>query len=487
MKKLSLAFVFIYIAILGIETCCSAQSAKRLPALPNIVLILIYDMGYGDIVAQGGIDYSTPNIDKLAAAGMRFTNFYSAQPICTASRAGLLTGCYPNRIGLYGALGPQSTTGISDEEVSIPQMLKKKGYATGMIGKWHLGVTEKFLPLEHGFDEYFGLPYSNDMWPVDYDGKPITDPKNGRSKYPPLPLMEGNHEFQTIATLADQGTLTTQYTEHALAFIKEHKKQPFFLYLAHTMVHVPIAVSEKFRGKSKQGRFGDVMMEIDWSVGEVIQAIHENGLDKNTLIIFTSDNGPWLTFGNHAGSAGGLRGGKMTTFEGGQRKPSIMCWPGVVPAGQVCNKLASGIDILPTLAAITGDPLPPAKIDGVNIFPLLRGDTSSNPRDHFYYYYNKNSLQAIRQGSWKLVLPHKNESNENEIPGMNGWPGNIHIDSTGLALYDLRRDPCERYNVSEQNHDVVSRLLQIAEQAREDLGDDLTGRPGKNRRALSKL
>jgi arylsulfatase A-like enzyme len=472
MRKYFLATVFICVANFAMQTSSIAQHSNGVPALPNIVLILMDDMGYGDVNAYGSIGYATPNINKLVANGMRFTNFYSAQPICTASRAGLLTGCYPNRIGLVGALGPDSKVGISDQEVTIAQMLKKKGYATGIIGKWHLGVTEKFLPLQHGFDEYFGLPYSNDMWPVTYDGKPVTNPNDWRAKQPPLPLMDGNKIYRTIETLAGQASITTEYTEHAVSYIQRHKRQPFFLYLAHTMVHVPLAVSEKFKGKSKQGLFGDVMMEVDWSVGQVVKAIHDNGLDKNTLIIFTSDNGPWLTFGNHAGSAGGLREGKMTTFEGGQREPSIVCWPGVIPAGTICNKLACSIDILPTLSAITGAPLPTNKIDGVNIFSLMQGVPDANPRDHLYYYYDRNSLQAVRQESWKLVLPHRIESNENELPGKDGLPGKIHIDSTGLALYDLRRDPGERYNIKNQNPDIVTRLMQLVEEAREDLGEE---------------
>ncbi len=463
-----------------------AQKKKVVHASPNIVLIYMDDMGYGDVDAYGGINYSTPNIDKLAAKGMRFTNFYAAQPICSASRAAILTGCYPNRIGLYGALDPDSKIGLSDKEVTIAQMLKKKGYTTGIIGKWHLGEAKKFLPLQHGFDEYLGLPYSNDMWPVKFDGSPA-GPRDYRYQYPPLPLIDGNKVVRYIKTLDDQSMLTTLYTERAVSFIKKHKDHHFFLYFAHTMVHVPLAVSDKFKGKSKQGLFGDVMMEIDWSVGQVMKAIHDNGLDRNTLIIFTSDNGPWLTYGDHAGSAGGLREGKMTTFEGGQREPAIVCWPGVVSPGTVCNKLAANIDILPTLAAITGAPLPPDKIDGVNILSLFKGDVAANPRDHLFYYYGVNSLEAVREGSWKLILPHTFNSNEHELPGKNGWPGRIHKDSTGLALYDLRRDPGERFDVKEQNPEMVAKLMQLVEQAREDLGDDLTGRKGENRRPPGRL
>ncbi|GAA4315492.1 sulfatase [Compostibacter hankyongensis] len=443
------------------------------------------DMGYGDLDAYGGIGYTTPNIDKLAAEGMRFTNFYAAQPICSASRAAILTGCYPNRIGFSGALGPHSRIGISGKEVTIAGMLKKIGYATGIIGKWHLGDAKKFLPLQHGFDYYFGLPYSNDMWPVNYDGQPIkpADQAWGRKHTkPPLPLIEGNEVIRHITTLKDQSMLTTWYTEKAVQFINRHKTQPFFLYMAQSMVHVPIAVSDKFKGKSKQGLFGDVMMEIDWSVGQIMKTLKAGGLDKNTLVIFTSDNGPWLTFGNHAGSTGGLREGKATTWEGGQREPAIFRWPGIVPPGTVCNQLSCTIDILPTLAAITGAPLPPHKIDGINILPLLKDESRASPRDHLFFYFRKNSLEAVREGPWKLVLPHPYNSYEDELPGRDGFPGKMHPDSTGLALYDLRRDPGERYDVKDQHPEIIENMQHLVEAARADLGDDLTGRPGKNRR-----
>ncbi len=444
-------------------------------------------MGYGDVDAYGGINYTTPQIDKLAAQGMRFTNFYAAQPICTASRAGLLTGCYPNRLGFYGAFPPNSKIGISNQEETIADLLKKKGYSTAIIGKWHLGDSKKFLPLQHGFDEYFGLPYSNDMWPVNYDGKPYKDTSNKRAKHPPLPLIEGNTVIRHLNTLEDQSMLTTVYTDRALTFINRNKNKPFLLYLAHSMVHIPLAVSNKFKGKSKQGLFGDVMMEIDWSVGEVMKALKDNGIEENTIIIFTSDNGPSIRFGDHAGSAGGLREGKATTWEGGQREPTIIRWPSVISAGTVCNKLACNLDILPTLAAITGAPLPKKKIDGVNILPLLKGEVDANPRDQLLYYYNKNSLQAVRESNWKLVLPHFYESYKHELPGKDGWPGNRQTDSTGIALYDLRRDPGERYDVKSQNPEIVKKMQQLVEKAREDLGDDLTGRPGKNRRPIGKL
>lgn len=463
-----------------------AQKAAPLKkSLPNIVIILMDDMGYGDIGRTGANQYETPNIDRLAAQGMQFTWFYCPQAVSSASRAGLLTGCYPNRIGISGALMPWSEVGINPDETTIAEMLKTKGYYSGIIGKWHLGHHQKFLPLQNGFDEYFGLSYSNDMWPVDFDGVPIRlkDSANFKVKYPPLPLMEGNTKVGEVLTLQDQDKLTTLYTERAVKFIEKNKNRPFFLYIAQSMVHVPLGVSDKFRGKSPQGMFGDVMMEVDWSVGEVMKALERNGLEKNTLVIFTSDNGPWLNFGNHAGNTGGLREGKGTSWEGGQRVPCIMRWPGMIPAGTVCNKLASSIDILPTLAAITGAPLPDKKIDGVNILPLLLGDKEAFPRHEFLYYYQQNALEAVQIDYWKLILPHSGRTYRGFKPGSDGWPGPTGTEKIEtMQLYDLRRDPGEQYDVSQWYPEKVKELLELAERARADLGDDLTQRPGRGRR-----
>ncbi|GET28839.1 sulfatase [Prolixibacter sp. SD074] len=465
-------------------------SPKNLPAQnlptnskPNVVLIFVDDMGYGDLSCYGATQYKTPNLDGMAANGARFTNFYAAQAVCSASRAAILTGCYPNRIGIHGAFFPGSKTGLNPDEEIIPELLKKRGYRSEAIGKWHLGDAQKFLPLQQGFDEFLGLPYSNDMWPVNYDGTPVTQENHQRpGNYPPLPLIRGNKTIREIRNLDDMGQLTTLYTEEAVKFIRKNKDHPFFLYLAHSMPHVPIAVSDKFKGKSKQGLYGDVVMELDWSVGQILKTLEENNLSSNTLVIFTSDNGPWINFGNHAGSTGALREGKGTSFEGGQREPCIMKWPGVIPAGIVCNEMACTIDILPTLAQITGSPLPEKKIDGVNILPLMKGIPNANPRKFLYYYYQKNSLEAVREGSWKLVFPHQHRSYEGVLPGKDGYPGKTVNRETGLALYDMRRDPGERYDVQTLYPDTVQELEKVAEQAREDLGDDLTGAPGKNRR-----
>ncbi len=456
---------------------------------PNIVLIFMDDLGYGDLSCYGASLYKTPNLDRMAAQGIRFTNFLSAQAVCSASRAGILTGCYPNRVGFSGALGPNSSIGINAGEELIPELLSSKGYKNAIVGKWHLGDHHQFLPLQNGFQEYFGLPYSNDMWPVNYDGTPETLENHQRpGNYPPLPLIRGNEKIRMIETLEDQSQLTTLYTEYAIDFINRNKNDPFFLYLAHSMTHVPLAVSAKFKGKSKQGLFGDVMMEIDWSVGEIMKALEKNGLEKNTLVIFTSDNGPWLNFGNHAGSTGGLREGKGNSFEGGQREPCLMRWPGHIAAGTICNKLASTIDILPTLAAITNSPLPEKKIDGVNILPLLLGDENANPRETFLYYYRKNSLEAVRKGTWKLVFAHPGRTYIGFKPGFDGFPGPINGNfKFEEGLYDLRRDPGERYDVKEYYPEVVAELKKLADEARIDLGDDIQQMPGKNRREPGRI
>lgn len=461
------------------------KHAAKIPSDPNVILILMDDMGYGDIGRTGANKYETPNLNRLASQGMQFTWYYSPQAVSSASRAGLMTGCYPNRIGISGALMPWAKVGINSEETTIAEILKTKGYHTGIIGKWHLGHHKKFLPLQHGFDEYYGIPYSNDMWPVDFDGVPIhlKDTASGKMKYPVLPLIEGDEKTGEVRTLADQDKLTTEYTARAVRFIDSHRKDPFFLYIPHSMVHIPLGVSDKFRGKSRQGLYGDVMMEVDWSVGEILKALERNGIEKNTLIIFTSDNGPWLNFGDHAGTTGGLREGKGTSWEGGQRVPCIMKWPGVIQPGEICNRLASSIDILPTLAEITGASLPQLKIDGVSLLPLMLGNKQVTPRSEFLYYYQQNALEAVQIDYWKLVLPHNGRTYIGYKPGINGFPGPTGTERiTEPRLYDLRRDPGEWYDVSKWYPEKVKELQALAERARADLGDELTKSPGANRR-----
>ncbi|MDL2215171.1 sulfatase [Dysgonomonas sp. OttesenSCG-928-M03] len=441
--------------------------------LPNIVLINLDDVGYGDFSFNGAYGYTTPNIDQMAAEGMRFSHFLVGQPISGASRAGLLTGCYPNRVGFSGAPGPNSPYGIHSDEMTMGELLKQKGYSTAIYGKWHLGDAKQFLPLQNGFDEYYGLPYSNDMWPY--------HPQQGEVfNFPDLPTIDGN---TIIGYNTDQTKFTTDYTEHTVNFIKKNKNKPFFVYLAHSMPHVPLAVSDKFKGKSQQGLYGDVMMEIDWSVGEVLKTLRELGLEENTLIVLTSDNGPWTNYGNHAGSAGGLREAKATTFDGGNRVPCVMYWKGKIVAGTTCNKLASNIDLFPTFAEIAHAPLPKKKIDGVSLVPLIKGEKDANPRESFVYYFRQNDLEAVTDGMFKLVFPHQYVTYGAYVPGNDGQPGKlINNDVRKCELYDLRRDPGERYDVLAQYPEVAIKLMKIADTMREDLGDNLTRKKGTGRR-----
>lgn len=448
--------------------------------LPNVVLIFTDDQGYGDVGFQGGKGFQTPHLDGMAREGRRFTDFHVAQPVCSASRAALLTGCYPNRIGIPGALGPKSPIGIHERELTLAQMFKQKGYATGMAGKWHLGDQKPFLPTRRGFDEYFGVPYSNDMWPFHPEAKAGT--------YPPLPLMEGEEVIKQGLGHEDQEQLTTQYAERAVRFIERHKEDPFFFYLAPNMPHVPLHVSAKFKGKSERGLYGDVLMEIDWAVGEVLGALKRNGLEDQTLVIFTSDNGPWLAYGNHAGSAGPFREGKHTNFEGGHREPCVMRWPGHLPANTVCEEPMMTIDLMPTLAKLIGAELPAHQIDGKDVWPLLAGHPGArSPHEAYYFYYNRNDLQAVRSGDWKLLLAHRSRTMQGQPEGRDGIPGKYQPLEVAESLYHLRTDPSETRDVASQNPEILARLRRYAEQMREDLGDDLTGRPPRGARSAGKL
>lgn len=437
-------------------------------APPNIVLIFADDMGYGDLASYGG-KIATPNLDKLAKDGVRFTQFYSPQAVCSASRAALLTGCYPNRIGIQGALPPRARIALHKNETTLAELVKTRGYATAMYGKWHLGDHPSALPTKRGFDDYYGIPYSNDMWPQ--------HPTNGKD-YPPLPMYEDD---QVVELMPDQTKLTTDYTTRSVQFIEQNRDKPFFLYLAHAMPHVPLYVSDKFKGKSGHGLYGDVIQEIDWSVGEIVKTLDRLKLAENTLVIFTSDNGPWLLYGNHAGSSGPLREGKATEFEGGVRVPCIMRWPGKIKAGQECHEMALHMDIFPTIAKLTGAKDPVTRyIDGKNIWPLMRGEKNAQtPHDAMYYYWIQ-QLHAVRSGDWKLHLPH--DYPKPTPPGSDARPGKYTTLKTGLELYNLRDDQSESNNVAAQNPAVVLRLMQIVEDAREDLGDSLTKREGKNLR-----
>ena len=456
-----------FLVLLTLVFALNAQAQNR---PPNIVVIFIDDMGYADIGPFGAKGYATPHLDRMAREGRKFTDFYVTQAVCSASRAGLLTGCYNVRVGILGALGPKATHGINASEVTLAEICKQKGYATACYGKWHLGHHKKFLPMQHGFDDYFGLPYSNDMWP--YHPGVLHLPMEQRlKKWAHLPLIDGNSVINPKVTGKDQEQLTTQYTERAVQFIEKNKNNPFFLYLPHSMVHVPLYVSEKFKGKSKAGLFGDVMMEVDWSVGQILDTLRKHKLDKNTLVIFTADNGPWLSYGDHAGSAAPLREGKGTMFDGGCRESTLMWWPGTVPAGSVCKTPAMTIDILPTVAKLIGTKLPKHKIDGKSIVNLIKGTSNESPQEAYYFYYGK-QLQAIRMGKWKLHFPHGYRTMAGKPGGKGGIPTKYSQTKIGLALFDLDKDIGETTDVKDTHPRIVAKMQKLGEAMRTELGDN---------------
>jgi arylsulfatase A len=416
----------------------ASASAFGAAKSPNVVLIFADDMGYGDLGCYGS-KIRTPNLDRMAKEGMRFTNFYSANPVCSPSRAALLTGRYPTRCGIPTVLWPQDTNGLSATEVTIPQMLKPKGYRSMAIGKWHLGDRPEFLPTNHGFDQYFGIPYSNDMTP--------------------RVLMRNTEVIEKEANLS---TLTQRYTEEAVKFIEESKDAPFFLYIPHTYPHIPLGASEKFLGKSPQGLYGDVVEELDWSVGEVLKTLKKLGLEENTLVMFTSDNGPWFQ-----GSPGPLRGRKGSTNEGGVREPFIARWPGHIPAGRVCESVCCTIDILPTLSRVCEVAPPKAVLDGMDIWPLLSGKSSQVDRD--ILYFDNVNLQCIRRGRFKLHIARYNTQLYGPQPNI----GRVNLPLKPSELYDLEADPEESYDVAAKYPEVVADLKARIERQLQTFPDNI--------------
>jgi len=433
----------------------TSTEAPKTERLPNFVIIFTDDQGYGDIGCFGSPTIKTPRLDRMAREGRRFTSFYVAAPVCTPSRAALMTGCYPQRVSLPTVLFPRDRIGINDDETTVAEVLKTRGYATACIGKWHLGHLPPFLPTRHGFDRYFGIPYSNDMNPA---------------------VLMRNEDI--IENPAVQTTLTERYTQEAIKFITENKNRPFFLYLPHTMPHTPLHVSERFAGKSKRGLYGDVIECLDWSTGQILDTLDELGLDKNTLVIYTTDNGPWYTQGVNGGSAGPLRGAKATTFEGGMRVPCIMRWPGRIPPATVCMELTTSMDLLPTLAGLAGAKLPTDRIiDGKDVWPLMAGQPGAKDPNEAFFYYRGYRLEAVRSGKWKLSFERG--------AGKRTLPENRK--NAPESLYDLEVDPSEKYNVIDKHGDVAVCLRELAEQMREDLGDTITRRAGRNRRPAGEI
>ncbi|MDA0749117.1 MAG: sulfatase [Verrucomicrobia bacterium] len=470
-----------FITSLGMGLATHAASQQ-----PNIVVIFMDDMGYGDIGPFGAKDYQTPHLDRMAREGRMFTDFYVTQAVCSASRAGLLTGCYNVRVGILGALGPGGTHGIHHNEVTLAEICKQKGYATAVYGKWHLGHHEKFLPMQHGFDDYFGLPYSNDMWPY-HPGVRHLSMEERIKRWPHLPLIDRNEIVNPEVSPKDQEQLTTQYTERAVAFIEKNKDRPFFLYVPHSMVHVPLYVSDKFKGKSGVGLFGDVMMEVDWSVGQILGTLRKHQLEKNTLVLFTSDNGPWLSYGDHAGTAGPLREGKGTMFDGGCRESTIAWWPGTIPAGTLCKEPAMTIDILPTVAGLIGADLPSHKIDGKDISSLLKGAPGAKSPHKAYFMYYGRELQAMRMGKWKLHFPHGYRTMAGNPGGTGGIPTDYQQSRIELSLFDLSKDVGETTDVKDQHPEIVAEMQELAQAMRLDLGDSLTKTEGAGARSPGRL
>ncbi len=443
----------------------------------NVIVIFTDDQGYEDVGCFGS-DIPTPNLDRMAAEGIRLTDFYAAQAVCSASRAALLTGCYPNRVGIHNAYMPNAQTGLDTAETTMADMLKAAGYATAIFGKWHLGDHPDFMPLNQGFDTYYGIPYSNDMWPLHPQQGPVFN-------FGPLPLYEDD---RIIDTLTDQSFLTKALTERSTEFIREHSDEPFFLYLAHPQPHVPLFASEDFRGKSGQGLYADVIMEIDWSVGQILSTLESEGLSENTLVIFTSDNGPWLNYGTHAGSAYPLREGKGTAWEGGQREPCIVYYPGTLPAGRTLKTPMMAIDVLPTIAEVTGASLPEKTIDGNSYWSVWTGATTDPPQDTYFFYYRVNELHGVRYKDWKLYFPHTYRTLNGRVGGNDGLPVPYEQDTLlAIELYDLSTDISETTNVADQYPSVVDTITGLADAMRMRLGDRLTGVEGKENRPVGRL
>jgi arylsulfatase len=487
--RLLRSFPRLLLLLVAVASCGGFTARAAAPAgeRPNIILIFADDLGYGDLGCYGAKDIRTPHIDRLAAEGTRFTSFYVAQSVCTASRAALMTASYPNRVSMSGALNHTSTTGLHPREKLLSQHFKDQGYATAAFGKWHLGNTPPHTANRRGFDEFYGLPYSNDNGPL----HPVT------RGIPALPVYEND---DVVEVDPDQSQFTARFTARAISFIERNRNRPFFLYLPHVMPHVPIFATEKFRGKSGRGLYGDVVEELDAGVGEIMATLRRLGLDEKTMVVFTSDNGPFLSYGEHAGLSGPLREGKLTTFEGGHRTPCLVRWPGRVPAGRVSDEPWSTMDFHVSAAKLIGATLPNTKLDGVDVRPLLFGEPGAKGRDEFWFYSGE-ELHAVRQGDWKLHVPHEYLTVAAE-PGRGGKPSNwanmkpqsiensgirgiasrhgYRVEKIDLSLYNVRQDPGETRNLAAQHPEIVARLQQVVARAREDLGDSLTQTRGKN-------
>ncbi|MDR1384634.1 MAG: sulfatase [Planctomycetaceae bacterium] len=452
---------------------CALFAADTKIETPNIVLIFIDDLGYGDVAPFGG-SIPTPNLDKLAKEGRRFTDFASSCPYCSPSRAAILTGALHARVGIHNVLMADSPIGLNPNEETIAEVVKKKGYATAIFGKWHVGDRKEWLPLNQGFDEYYGIPYSNDIGP----DRSIPLYRGGL-------FIDGNKQVDILDNAEKNDSLTARYTERAVKFIEKNKDQPFFLYLAHNAVHTPLGVGEKFKGKTQYGKFGDDVFETDWSVGEIVKTLDRLDLRRKTLVIFTSDNGPALAGRKDGGYDTTLREGKGTVFEGGVREPTIFSQPGTIPEGTSTDQFAATIDILPTVAAMIGAPLSGNKIDGKDIRPLLYGKENAVSPHETYPIYLSGKLLAVRDTRWKLIFPHEYYTS---VPtgkaDAEGYPEHKRIKQE-LALYDLQNDVSEMNDVKAEHPEIVERLQKAAHEWLEELGDK--DNAGKGTRPAGKV
>ena len=452
---------------------CSLEPKSK---TPNVIFILTDDMGFSDLGSYGSKMINTPNLDLLASEGALLNSYYSSQAVCSASRASILTGSYPNRIGISGALGPNSRTGINPNEFLMSEMFKQQGYNTAIYGKWHLGDNPKFLPTNHGFDDFYGILYSNDMWPY-HPERP--------DSYPDLMLYDYD---KPIEVLTDQSDLTMELTNKSISFIEKNKDDPFFLYLAHPQPHVPLFASSEFKGRSDYGLYTDVIEEIDNSVGLIIKSLKENKLDRNTIVVFTSDNGPWLSYGDHAGSTGVYREGKGTTWEGGQRVPCIVWYPNEIESNTVLSTPFMGIDWLPTFAKLTNSTLSKNKIDGKNIWENLTGKTFEDPHEALFFYYHKNSLHAVRYGDYKMYFPHRYRTLNGKKGRDDGQPIKYeYVNLLSEELYNLKTDPSEIKNIINDFPDLAKKITTLANNKRKELGDDLTNVLGSEIREVGKI
>ena len=459
----SMLLLFLSFNLLSFDGLASDAKAER----PNIILVFIDDAGYADFSITGS-DVPTPNIDALAKNGVQFTEFYSASPVCSASRAALLTGRYPDRFSFKNVLFEYDKTGLPAQEDTLAEMLKGAGYSTHIFGKWHLGHLQGALPLSHGFDEYYGIPYSNDMWQYRRDRNALNTEDeqayviNPKSKRSPLKLFEGDMVIKAALTPSDLKVLTRNFTDRTIDVINKNSDAPFFIYLPIAQTHIPLFVSDEMLGKSGGTLYDDVIYEIDQSMGRIMAALDARNLTDNTLVIFTSDNGPWALWGDHAGSAGTLRGFKMTSFEGGIKVFAAMQWPAGFESGVKVSEPLMTIDILPTLAEITGAKPSGQKLDGRTMLPFITGDKTTPSEPHAYYNYYQNKLENIRYGKWKLHLPHPYKTLSRK--GTKGFRGNYSEQDIDWSLFDLSTDPSETTNVADAYPEIFEELKKMAEE-----------------------